>query len=74
MYELYRAQKRYYEKHQKWATSIEKIENKPILIVGQLIYPKMEIHSAGYNIVIESPFTGLKYLIKHNGEFLQLSD
>jgi hypothetical protein len=74
MYELYRAQKRYYEKHQKWATSIEKIENKPILILGQPISPKMEIHSAGYNIVVESPFTGLKYLIKQNGEFLQLSD
>ncbi|UJH90725.1 carbohydrate-binding family 9-like protein [Antarcticibacterium sp. 1MA-6-2] len=74
MYELYRAQKKYFEKHQKWARSIEKIELEPISILGAPVHPEIEIHSAGYNIVIESPFTGIKYLINNNGKFIQLSN
>ncbi|WBL22859.1 carbohydrate-binding family 9-like protein [Zunongwangia sp. HRR-M8] len=74
MYELYRAQKKYYEKHQKWATSIDQLQKQPTSVLHKTITPKIEVHASGYNMIVESPFSAIKYLIKEDGEFLELKN
>ncbi len=73
MYSLYRAQKNYYLKHQKWANTVDKLQNAPVSVLNKELNPKIEVHSSGYNISIESPFSGGKYLIKEDGSFIQLT-
>ena len=73
MYSLYRAQKDYYSKHQKWANTVEKLQDLPVSVLNKKLNPKIEVHSSGYNLSVESPFSGKKYLIKEDGSFIQLT-
>jgi len=73
LYSLYRAQKTYFEKHKKWAKSLENLQKTPILIHGKPLKAKLEMHSAGWNIVTESPFSDKTYLINQEGDFKQLN-
>ena len=73
MYSLYRAQKDYYSKHQKWANTVEKLQDLPVSVLNKELNPKIEVHSSGYNLSVESPFSGKKYLIKEDGSFIQLT-
>lgn len=67
LYKLYRGQKAYYSKNKKWQTSLNgaiiKVKNKSIK-------PVLENHSQGYNITVESPFTGKKITIKEDGKLI----
>ncbi|MDT0675879.1 carbohydrate-binding family 9-like protein [Autumnicola musiva] len=73
MYELYRAQKSYFKRDGEWATSVAELTGLPIWVEGKRVEFQIEKHSAGYNIIVESPFSGNKYLIKENGDFMDIT-
>lgn len=70
LYELYRKHKKYFSKHKKWASDIEEIKPGAIKIDGKLLSPKLEKHLSGWNISVESPFTGNHYVITEDGKFI----
>lgn len=69
LFELYRSQKAYFEKNEKWATTLSALSNEEIKIEDQVIKPKLENHSQGWNIIVLSPFSGQQLIIKEDGEF-----
>ena len=71
LYELYRAQKEYYRKNGQWARSIKDLSIHSSEIKGVTIKPVLENHLSGWNISVESPFSGTTYIIKEDGEFIQ---
>ncbi|MCM4156977.1 carbohydrate-binding family 9-like protein [Gramella sp. AN32] len=71
LYELYRKQKSYHQKHKKWALPINKLVKGEMKIDGEKVRPKLEIHETGWNISVLSPFTGNKLIIKENGDFIK---
>ncbi|HJR99514.1 MAG TPA: carbohydrate-binding family 9-like protein [Flavobacterium sp.] len=71
LYTLYRAQKRYYQKNNIWAKSLELLNKSPIVVGGKTIKPILENHSAGYNISVKSPFSNKTLIIKEDGRFLE---
>lgn len=73
LYELYRAQKSYFNEHGKWAASIKALGKEEVSIKGERIQPELELHKSGWNIWINSPFTGNLLLIKEDGEFVKLN-
>lgn len=73
-YELYRKQKAYFSKHQNWAESLNKLQQKTIKIDGEIIAPNLENHFTGWNISAESPFSGKIYVIKEDGKFLTIEN
>ncbi|HUH47539.1 MAG TPA: carbohydrate-binding family 9-like protein [Arenibacter sp.] len=62
MYELYRDML-----HNK--KGAEKRIGQPKAILDKTIRPKLDRHRSGWNIWVESPFTGNTLLIKEDGEF-----
>ncbi|MCM4154982.1 carbohydrate-binding family 9-like protein [Gramella sp. AN32] len=72
LFELYRKQKAYYKEHGEWAQQIEKLVEEPLEINNNLMEPELENHRSGWNISIESPFTGNSYIITEDGKFLQI--
>lgn len=74
LYELYRNQKGYFSSHKKWATDIQKLTEKPKIIDGKEIHPLLQNHLTGWNILVTSPFTTNKYVIKEDGKLIQLPD
>ena len=70
LYNLYKAQKTYYGKHNTWATSIDSLSSKAIIVNHKTLKPTIENHSTGYNISIISPFTNNTFIIKENGEII----
>lgn len=71
MYRLYRAQKAYKEEKGDWALSLSEIDGEALKVKGKKLQPKLEVHQSGWNIWIESPFTGATLLIKEDGKFLR---
>ncbi len=72
LFELYRNQKAYYQKHGKWVEQLKKLMEEPLRINGELIKPELEIHHSGWNISVKSPFTGNSYIITEDGQFLKI--
>ena len=70
LYNLYRAQKEYYEKNEKWSNSLKSISNKDIVIDNKVLHPTLESHQTGWNIKIISPFTNNTLIIKEDGQFM----
>lgn len=68
LYDLYRAQKTYYEANQAYATSIEKLAPSPLVVEGKTISPKLETHGFGWTISVKSPFTEHLLIIKEDGK------
>ncbi|WP_031427502.1 carbohydrate-binding family 9-like protein [Flavimarina sp. Hel_I_48] len=73
LYALYRAQKSYLDKNKKWAKSMKNLRKTPILIDGKPLKTTLVMHSAGWNITAESPFSNKKYLIDQEGDYKQLN-
>lgn len=71
LYKLYRAQKEYYQKTGDWASSLKWLSGDSIQIKDVAITPVLEIHSTGWNISVESPFSGATYIIKEDGQYIQ---
>ncbi|MFV0564256.1 MAG: carbohydrate-binding family 9-like protein [Flavobacteriaceae bacterium] len=70
LFELYRAQKKYYQSHGKWAPSIKNLSNETYNVNGKTIIPKLENHATGYNISAKSPFSNKTLTIKEDGKIL----
>lgn len=70
LFEIYRKQKAYYRKNKKWAHSIDELSLGNFKINNQIIKPKLENHSLGYNVTVESPFTGKSIIIREDGELI----
>ncbi|WP_166923365.1 carbohydrate-binding family 9-like protein [Flavobacterium poyangense] len=68
LYSLYRAQKRYFEKHKTWAKSIAALTTKSSTIDGEILKPTIENHSSGYNILVKSPFSNTTFIIRQDGK------
>ena len=71
LYNLYRAQKEYYQKYKTWAKSLELLSKSPIIVDGKMIKPILENHRAGYTISVKSPFSNKTLIIKEDGQFLK---
>lgn len=71
LYDLYRAQKKHFDANGAWATSLDSLMTSPIVIEGKTIKPKLENHSFGWNISVESPFTNTLLILKDDGAFLK---
>ncbi len=65
MYEVYRTYFRYFRQEKKGALPV--IPEKTIL--GEIIIPKLEIHSFGWAISVKSPFTQTILSIQEDGKF-----
>ena len=70
LYNLYKAQKAYYNNHQAWATSLDSISKAPISVDDKILKPVMENHLTGFNISIKSPFSNKTLIIKENGKII----
>jgi hypothetical protein len=70
LYELYRKQKEYFSKNEKWASSLKEIQKDTIELSGKILHPKLENHLTGWNISVESPFTGKHYTVREDGKIL----
>lgn len=71
LFTLYRAQKEYYQTHNKWASSINDLSASPMVVAGKTIQPKLEKTSFGWVISAKSPFTNMELAIKDDGAFFK---
>ncbi|MDE3742049.1 sugar-binding protein [Maribacter polysaccharolyticus] len=71
LFELYRAQKAYFETNGKWADSLDDLQIGNRVIEGKVISPTLENHSQGWNIMVDSPFSGKRLIVKEDGEFIE---
>ncbi|PXY46187.1 carbohydrate-binding family 9-like protein [Flavobacterium hydrophilum] len=71
LYNLYRAQKEYYQKNKVWAKTLTDLTKETIKVDGKVLKPILENHSSGYNILVKSPFSNQTFIIKEDGEFLK---
>lgn len=70
LYKLYRKQKAFYQMNEKWATEIDELLTGRVQIEGEGIVPELENHLSGWNISVTSPFTGIIYIIKEDGDLI----
>jgi len=70
LYKLHRAQKTYYSTHKSYATTIDSLTNKAIIVAHKTLKPILENHSTGYNITVKSPFSQKTLIVKEDGKFI----
>lgn len=70
LFEFYRSQKAYFDKNNKWATSIKDLKIDCIKIENKTIIPKLENHSQGWNIIVKSPFSGKELIIREDSKLI----
>lgn len=71
LFRLNRAQKGYFGKNQKWASSIDQLDLKTPLKMGDvLLNPIIEIHSTGWNAKVMNPITRKEHIIKEDGKII----
>ena len=70
LYNLYKAQKTYFKKYKNWATTIDSLTSKAIIVNHKTLQPTLENHATGYNISVKSPFTNQALIIKENGKII----
>lgn len=71
LYNLYRAQKEYYDKHKTWAKSLANLTKETITVEGEILKPVLENHTTGYNISVKSPFSNQTLVIRQDGKIIQ---
>ena len=69
LYELFRANKAYFNIKKSWAKSINDLESSKIIIDDKQITPTLENHKFGWTISVQSPFTNHILLVKDDGQF-----
>jgi hypothetical protein len=70
LYNLYRAQKEYNQKHKVWAKSIADLTKEPIVVDSKILKPVVENHASGYNITVKSPFSNQTFIIRQDGKII----
>jgi len=68
LFELYRKQKAYYQKNQQWITRLEKLMPLKLFVENKEIKAILETHSLGWNIIVNSPFSQKKIMIREDGK------
>jgi hypothetical protein len=71
LYNLYRAQKEYFQKNKIWAKSIANLTKEVISIDNKILKPILENHSSGYNISVKSPFSNETFIIRQDGKIIK---
>ena len=74
LFDLYRAQRKFYESKKQWASSLKDIAGADFEIEGVAIHPVLENHSYGWTISVKSPFSSSILLIKEDGHFMKLKN
>lgn len=72
MYAIYRAQKRYFQKNNSWAKSLEALNITSITVDGKIVKPVLENYKTGYTVSVKSPFSNKTLIVKEDGHFLEL--
>lgn len=70
LYKLHRAQKKYFSRYNSYATTIDSLTTKTIIVEHKTLKPTLENHSTGYNISVESPFSNKIMIVKEDGKFI----
>jgi hypothetical protein len=70
LFTLYRSQNAYRHEHGTWATNIDSLVEKTLVIDNKTLKPKLENHSTGYNILLKSPFSNKTLIIKEDGKII----
>ena len=70
LYTLYKAQNNYRKKYKKWATSIDSLTSKAMVVNHKTLQPTLENHTTGYNISVKSPFTNTTLIITEIGKII----
>lgn len=70
LYNLYRAQKEYFQKNKAWAKSLANLTKETISVDNKILKPVLENHSTGYNISIKSPFSNQTLIIRQDGKII----
>ncbi len=70
LYNLYRAQKEYFQKNKIWAKSMANLTKEVISIDNKILKPILENHSSGYNISVKSPFSNEIFIIRQDGKII----
>jgi hypothetical protein len=70
LYNLYRAQKEYYQKNKDWSKSLVNLTKEAIKVDNKILKPILENHSTGYNIAIKSPFSNQTLIIRQDGKII----
>ena len=70
MYQLYRLQKDYFKKNNKWATSLNELTKHKVEVKNMSLNPQLENHSTGWSITIISPFSDKQLIIEQDGNFI----
>jgi hypothetical protein len=71
LYNLYRAQKEYYNQHKTWAKSLVNLTKETITVEGKILKPVLENHTTGYNISVKSPFSNQTLVVRQDGKIIQ---
>ncbi|MEL4308996.1 carbohydrate-binding family 9-like protein [Joostella sp. CR20] len=69
MYRVYRQQKKHFNENGRWMEATSASIPKSIYVDGVEVKLKLENHSEGWNLKVESPFTEKLLMIKEDGEF-----
>lgn len=70
LYNLYRAQKEYFQKNKVWSKSLANLTKENISVDNKILKPILENHSSGYNISVKSPFSNQTFVIKEDGKII----
>ncbi|TYP97399.1 carbohydrate binding protein with CBM9 domain [Tenacibaculum adriaticum] len=70
LYDLYKAQKKYYQTHKKWATSLASFSRNFIKVDNKSLKLSLENHLTGFNISVKSPFSNKTLIIKEDGKII----
>ncbi len=74
LYQLYRKQKEYYKKNNRWALTFKELGAHDLLIDGNKVVKTIENHQTGWNIMVVSPYTKHLFVIKEDGKIIQKED
>lgn len=69
MYEIYRKQKAFKSKEGSFARNLQEIDSDEFEIKGETIKPSIEFYTTGWNVIVESPFSGKTLIINQAGKF-----
>ncbi|MET2985090.1 carbohydrate-binding family 9-like protein [Aureibaculum conchae] len=70
LFELYRKQREYHKKNEKYLESLDEIGFSSFTVKDKNIKLTLENHTIGYNISTKSPFTGKTIIIKEDGKII----
>lgn len=74
LYKLYRAQRQYYSKNEKWAQSVSELNIPDLEFQHKILKPEIELHKTGWNISVDVPSVDEIFVVRHDGDFIVLNN